>query len=308
MDRFDAMQAFARVVETGSFTRAAETLQINKTTVTQLVQQLEARLRVKLLNRTTRRVNVTADGAVYYERVTRLLVDMAEAEASLSISATAPAGKLRVDVPSPLGRILLVPALAGFYERYPGIQIEMGVSDRPVDLIDENVDCVLRAGQITDPSLVARHVGDLRYGVFAAPNYLQRAGVPVHPRQIAEANHHVVGFVSARSGKALPFVLRRGAQSINVQGRQVLAVNEGGAYVAAAVAGLGISLVPMYMAEPHVARGELVALFEGWHSDPQPLYVAYPPNRHVSARLRVFINWLAERMAVHAPLVGRQER
>lgn len=144
MDRFDAMQAFARVVETGSFTKAAEHLHMSRASATQLVQQLEARLRVKLLNRTTRRVQVTADGAAYYERVLRLLADMDDAETSLSVAATSPRGRLRVDVPSPLARLILMPALPAFHARYPEIQLDMGVSDRRVDLIGENVDCVIR--------------------------------------------------------------------------------------------------------------------------------------------------------------------
>ena len=153
MDRFNAMQAFARVVETGSFTKAADTLHMSKTSVTQLVQQLEARLRVKLLNRTTRKVNVTADGAAYYERVIKLLADMDDAETSLSNASVLPRGRLRVDVPSPFARMILIPALPAFHAQYPDIQIDMGVSDRMVDLIDESVDCVVRGGELTDLSL-----------------------------------------------------------------------------------------------------------------------------------------------------------
>ena len=165
MDSFNAMQAFARVVEAGSFTKAAQTLHMSKTTVTQLVQQLEARLRVKLLNRTTRQVKVTADGATYYERVVRLLADMEDADTSLSSAVASPRGRLRVDVPSPLARMILMPALPEFHARYPEIQLYIGVSDRMVDLIGDNVDCVLRGGEITDPSLIARHVGNLALGV-----------------------------------------------------------------------------------------------------------------------------------------------
>src|SRR5690554_4625320 len=172
MDRFDAMQAFARVVETGSFTKAAETLHMSRTTVTQLVQQLEVRLRVKLLNRTTRKVNVTADGAVYYERVLRLLADMDDAETSLSSALASPRGRLRVDVPSPFASTLLIPALPQFYAKYPDIQLHLGVSDRVIDLIDEHVDCVVRVGEVTNQSLVARHVGNLSLGVYASPGYL----------------------------------------------------------------------------------------------------------------------------------------
>src|SRR5690606_15983239 len=169
MDRIDAMQAFARVVETGSFTKAAATLHMNRASVTQLIQQLEARLRVRLLNRTTRKVNVTAGGAAYYERVIRLLADMDDAETSLSAASAVPRGRLRVDVPSPLASMILIPALPAFHQRYPEIQLDLGVSDRYVDLIGDNVDCVVRGGTISDQSLVARHLGDLPLGVYASP-------------------------------------------------------------------------------------------------------------------------------------------
>lgn len=303
MDRFDAMQAFARVVEAGSFTRAAETLHMSKTSVTQLVQQLEARLRVKLLNRTTRKVNVTADGAAYYERVVRLLADMDDAETSLSSAAALPRGRLRVDVPSPLARLILVPALPAFHARYPDIQIDMGVSDRMVDVIGENVDCVVRGGELTDPSLMARRVGDLQLGVYAAPGYLERAGTPSHPRELEDTHHRIVGFLWSRTGKAFPYAMHREGERIEVQGRHVFSVDDGNAYLAAGVAGLGILWLPDYMAKAHVKCGELVPVFEAWRLDPMPLYLAFSPNRHVSAKLRVFIDWVVALMAEHAPVV-----
>ncbi|MDX1721838.1 MAG: LysR substrate-binding domain-containing protein [Pseudomonas sp.] len=305
MDRFDAMQAFARVVEAGSFTRAAETLHMSKTSVTQLVQQLEARLRVKLLNRTTRKVNLTADGAVYYERVVRLLDDLDDAETSLSSASTVPRGRLRVDVPSPLARLILLPALPAFHARYPDIQIDMGVSDRIVDLIGEKVDCVVRGGELTDQSLMARRVGDLQLGVYAAPSYLVRLGTPAHPRELEDSHHRIVGFLWARSGKALPYAMHRAGESIHIQGRYVLAVDDGNAYLAAGLAGMGVLWLPDYMSAPHVAQGELVPLFEEWRLDPMPMYVAFPPNRHISIKLRVFIDWVAELMAQHAPITNR---
>ncbi len=306
MDRFDAMQAFARVVETGSFTKAAETLHMSKTSVTQLIQQLEARLRVRLLNRTTRKVNVTADGAAYYERVVRLLADMDDAETSLSSASAAPRGRLRVDVPSPFARMILVPALPAFHARYPDIQLDMGVSDRRVDLIGENVDCVVRGGEITYQSLVARHVGDLRLGVYAAPSYLERAGTPWHPRELEDTHHRIVGFLWARSGQVFPYAMHGQDERVEVLGRYVLAVDDGNAYLAAGLAGLGILWLPDYMSRAHLARGELVPLFEHWQLDPMPMYVAYPPNRHVSAKLRVFIDWIVELMGEHGPVLDRR--
>ena len=303
MDRFDAMQVFARVVETGSFTKAAATLHMNRASVTQLIQQLEARLRVRLLNRTTRKVNVTADGAAYYERVIRLLADMEDAETSLSIASMTPRGRLRVDVPSSLARMLLIPALPTFYARYPEIQLTMGVSDRIVDIIGENVDCVIRGGEIVDQSLVALHVGDLVLGIYAAPGYLQRLGTPTHPRELEDGAHSTVGFLWSRTGKALPYALQRGKERVEAQGRSLLTVDDGNAYLAAGLAGLGIIWLPQYMAKPHLASGELVPLFEDWQMTPMPMYLAFPPNRHVSAKLRVFIDWIKALMAEHAPVL-----
>jgi len=305
MDRFDAMLAFARVVETGSFTKAADTLQLSKTSVTQLVQQLEARLRVKLLNRTTRQVNVTPDGAAYYERVLRLLADLDDAETSLSAASTSPRGRLRVDVPSPLARLILVPALPGFHARYPEIQLDMGASDRMVDLIGDNVDCVVRGGELAAASLVARRVGDLPIGVYASPGYLALAGVPEHPRELEDTHHRIVGFLRSRTGKVLPALMHRDGEQLEVHGRHAFAVDDGNAYLAAGVAGLGVLWLPRYMAAAHEARGELVPLFEDWRIDPMPLSLAYPPNRHVSTKLRVFIDWVVEVMARHAPVVVR---
>ncbi|OWQ85670.1 LysR family transcriptional regulator [Roseateles aquatilis] len=300
MDRFDALQAFARVVEAGSFTKAAQTLHMSKTTVTQLIQQLEARLRVKLLNRTTRQVKVTADGAAYYERVVRVLADLEDADTGLSSALSTPRGRLRVDVPSPFARMILVPALPAFHARYPDIQFDLGVSDRRVDLIGDNVDCVLRGGELTDASLMARRVGELQLGVYAAPSYLERAGMPTHPRELEDAHHRVVGFLSTRTGKVAPIAMRREGEHLAVQGRYVVAVDDGNAYLAAGLAGMGVLWLPRYMAEPHAARGELAPLFGDWRFDPMPMYVAFPPNRHVSAKLRVFIDWVDELMAQSA--------
>ncbi|QEI06892.1 LysR family transcriptional regulator [Pigmentiphaga aceris] len=303
MDRFDAMQAFVRVVEAGSFTKAADTLHMSKTTVTQLVQQLEARLRVKLLNRTTRKVNVTADGAAYYDRAVRLLTDMDDAETSLSSAAVTPRGRLRVDVPSPFARMILVPALPAFHARYPDIQFDMGVSDRVVDLIGDNVDCVVRGGEMRDQSLVARHVGDLRICLYAAPDYLTREGVPSRPQELEDSHHRIVGFLRTRTGKVPAYAMRRGEESLTVQGRYVIALDDGNAYLAAGLAGLGVLWLPDYMAKPHLARGELVPVLQDWQVDPMPMYIAHPPNRHVSAKLRVFMDWVIELMQEHAPVI-----
>jgi DNA-binding transcriptional LysR family regulator len=294
MDRFEAMRAFARVVETGSFTRAAHTLQLSRTTVTQLVQQLEAHLRLRLLNRTTRRVSVTADGAAYYPRIVRLLAELEEVEGGLGDAAAQPRGRLRIDVPGPFARLLLVPALPGFQARYPDIQLEVGVSDREVDVIADNVDCVIRGGTPADPALVARPLASLPIGFHASPGYVQQFGAPDHPRALQGPDHHTVGFLSPRSGRARVFTAQRGAERIEVQGRYSIGFDDGNAYLAAGLAGLGVVALPSYMAEPHVAGGELLPVLQDWRLPPMPMHVMFPPNRHMSQRLRVFIDWVVE--------------
>ena len=296
MDRFDGMRAFVRVVEAGSFTKAAKTLDMSRATVTQLIQQLETRLRVKLLHRTTRKVNVTEDGAVYYERVVHMLAELEDLEAGLPNKSAAPAGRLRVDVPSPFATMLLVPALPAFYARYPDIQLDLGVSDRMVDLIGDNVDCVVRGGVLADQSLAARRVADLQLRVYAAPAYLERAGVPAHPGQLREPSHRIVQFRGARSGQGFDYALRRGVETVLLDARYMLAIDDGNAYLAAGLAGLGVLWLPDYMAKEAVAKGELVRLFDGWEIAPMPLFVAYPANRRVGKKLRVFIDWIVELM------------
>jgi DNA-binding transcriptional LysR family regulator len=303
MDRIEALQAFVRVVETGSFTRAADTLQTSKTRVTQLIQQLETRLAVKLLHRTTRKVNPTADGAAYYQRVVPLLAELDDADTSLSAASMAPRGRLRVDVPAPLASLVLVPALPDFHSRYPDIQLDLGVSDRKVDLIDENVDCVLRGGDLTDPSLRARHLADLPLGVYAAPAYLARVGTPASPQALDDGAHALVGYRGARSGAPMAPTLSRGDERLRVHGRYRVIVDDGNAYLAAGLAGLGVILMPQYMARSPLQRGELVPLFDDWQIEPMHLHLAFPPSRHVSRKLRVFIDWVVGLMASHAPLI-----
>ena len=293
MDRFDAMQAFVRVVETGSFTKAAQTLHMSKTTVTQLVQQLEARLRVKLLNRTTRQVHVTADGAAYYERAVRLLVDLDDAETSLSSATTAPRGRLRVDVPSPLARMLLVPAFLEFHARYPDLQIEMGVSDRLVDLIGDNVDCVIRGGELSDQSLVARRIANIEFVTVATPDYLARHGTPQHPRDL-ESGHRNVIYFSPVSLKRYPLVFHKDGEVIEITNPSHLAINEGSAYTTAVLSSQGIGQISRFQAHTHLNSGALVRLLEDWKEPPLPIYVVYPPNSHLSAKVRAFVDWVVE--------------
>ena len=237
MDRFLAMRAFLRVVDSGSFTAAAEALGMPKATLTRGVQELEAHLRTQLLNRTTRRVGVTPDGALYYDRASRLLAELEEVESGLQQQGRAPHGKLRVDMPGSIARQFVIPALADFYARYPDIELELGAGDRPVDLVAERVDCVLRGGEIHDPTLVARRVGEFELLLCASPGYLARYGRPSHPAELNEPRFPTLRYFSSRTGQVIPDFFKRGAERVEVIGHPRLAVNDGDAYIAAAMAG-----------------------------------------------------------------------
>jgi DNA-binding transcriptional LysR family regulator len=296
MDQLAAMRAFSRVVEVGTFTRAAELLGMPKPTLSKLIQGLEAHLRTKLLNRTTRRVTVTADGAAYYDRVVRILADLDELDSNMTLSQASPKGRLRIDISASLALLILIPALPQFHARYPDIQIDLGVTDRPVDLVGENVDCVVRAGEITDQSLIARRIGEFGFVFCAAPSYLAQHGMPKHPAEL-EGNHFMVGYFSSSTGRPFPLLVSRGDEQLEIEGRTIIAVNDGNAYLAAGLAGLGVMALPHFMVQQHLDAGALVPVLSEWSIAPVPLYIVYPPNRHLSTKLRIFVDWVAELFA-----------
>lgn len=293
MDQLQALRVFARVVEAGTFTRAADSLQMPKATVSKLVQSLESHLRVKLLNRTTRQVTVTAEGAAYYERTSRLLAELEEIDTGLANAQALPKGRIRVDVPAAFARQIVIPGICAFHRRYPDIQIDLGVGDRLVDLVADNVDCVIRGGTLRDDSLIARQLGQLDFITCAAPRYIERHGIPSHPTDL-EKGHLIVAYFPANGGNAYPLDFTREGERIDVQGRYVLAVNDSNAYLAAGLGGLGIFQTPSYVAREHLASGELVQVLSEWSTDPTPVYAVYPPNRRLSAKVRVFVDWMAE--------------
>lgn len=294
MDQILSMRVFTRVVEAGTFTKAAESLSLPKGTVTKQIQHLEARLRVKLLNRTTRRVTVTPDGAAYYERTIRLLNDLDDIEASMTNAQANPSGRLRVDVGSSVASLVIIPALPDFYKRFPDIQLDLGVSDRPVDLISDNVDCVIRGGDLIEQSLVARRIGNLNFVTVAAPEYLKRHGVPQHPNELDSEKHTTVNYFSARTGRLFPHEYVKGNETIELPGRYKVAVNESNAHMAAVLAGLGVTQATMFVAAPHLASGALVQVLADWTRPALPIHVVYPPNRHLSAKVRAFVDWAAD--------------
>ncbi|MDZ5700828.1 LysR family transcriptional regulator [Enterobacter ludwigii] len=293
MDQLMAMRAFTRVVETGSFTRAADSLNMPIATLSKLVKSLEAHLEIRLLHRTTRRVVTTPEGAGYYEKALRVLIDIEDIDTSFRVSRATPKGHLRVDVGGSTARDVLIPLLPDFMQRYPEIRIDLGVADRPVDLISGNVDCVIRGGPLDDSSLIARHLGNAEMITCATSDYLKLHGVPAYPRELCNG-HKLISYLSPVTGRAFPFRFREKGERLEISIPHFLGVNESNAHLAAAVAGLGIIQTFQYSAKRHLQAGALTEILSDWRPDAYPFHVVYPQNRHLTHRLRVFIAWLAE--------------
>ncbi|WP_420475627.1 LysR family transcriptional regulator [Noviherbaspirillum sp. ST9] len=306
MDKLQAMEVFVHVVDAGGFTRAAENLQLPKATVSTLVRNLETALSVKLLNRTTRQISLTADGAAYYERCMRILAEVRDAEDSLSKTQASPSGRLRIDVPAALGRHVLMPSLPQFLARYPDIHLEVGCSDRPVDLIEENVDLAVRGGLLADSTLIARRIGLIHFVTCAAPSYIALNGRPQHPNELEL--HQCVNYFSAKTGKISEWDFARDGERLQMRVPGRIAVNDSNAYLTATLAGMGIAQTAAFVICPYLQSGELELLLEDWTIDPLPLHVVYPQNRHLSAKVRVFVEWISELFADHPALHIRAGR
>ncbi|NVZ69426.1 LysR family transcriptional regulator [Pseudomonas costantinii] len=292
MDRFNAMRVFTRIVELGGFAKAADSLQLPRASVTILIKQLEAHLGVQLLQRTTRQVSPTLDGAAYYQRCVQLLTDLEETEAVFSTRRQNPRGTLSVDMPSGIGRLIVIPALPTFTARYPQIELEIGLNDRTVDLIREGVDCVLRGGLALDESLVARPLAMMDQLTLASPGYLERFGVPSVLDELA--GHHMVEYVSSVSGKRFGLEFQVGTELREVNLPKVVAVNSSDGYFAACEAGYGLIQAPYYHARRQLAEGTLVEVLPHLAPPKMALTALYPPHRQLSQRVRVFIDWLVE--------------
>ncbi|HTJ97104.1 MAG TPA: LysR family transcriptional regulator [Rhodocyclaceae bacterium] len=306
MDQLQAIRGFVRVVEAGSFTRAADSLDMPNATLSKLVQELEAHLGIKLLQRTTRRVSVTPEGTDYYEKTTRILKDLEDIDTSFGISRSKPRGHLRIDVGSSTASDVLIPLLPDFLERYPDIRIDLGVSDRSVDLIGDNVDCVIRGGPLDASSLVARSIGKAEMVTCATPAYLKQFGVPAYPDELKNG-HKLISYVSSQNGRAMPFRFERAGEKLEIKVEHRVGVNESNAHVAAGLAGLGIIQTFTYAAGPAISDGRLVAILKKWKPAAYPFHVVYPKNRHLTHRLRVFIDWLVETFPSHiAPTPTRK--
>lgn len=290
MDRIDLFRIYARVVECESFTQAAKALGLPRSSVSAAVATLEQRIGTRLLHRTTRRVSATQDGTAFYEHCARLVADVEETEALFRHSAASPAGRLRVDVPGRIGRLIIAPALPDFLARYPEIDIDLSVTDRASNLIEDGIDCVLRVGPLSDSGLIARSVGELPLINVATPSYLATHGTPEHPGELD--GHKAVNYASPSTGRIeLWEWLEDGAlHSHALPGR--VTVNSAEAYIACCLAGLGLIQIPAYDVAEHLAAGELVEVMPRHRAAPMPMTLLYPHRRHLSRRLQVFADWL----------------
>jgi LysR family transcriptional regulator for bpeEF and oprC len=295
MDRFDTMRVFTRIVDLGSFSRAGDELGMPRATVSHALRQLEARLGTQLLIRTTRSVRSTPDGQAYYVRCQRLLADLEETEAVFSHAAAQPRGMLRIDLPGPLGTAVIVPALADFRARYPLLELDIGASDRYVDLVHDGVDCVVRGGEQADSGLIARRLALLTQVTCASAGYAAQHGLPQTLDELAA--HRAVVWRSPTSGRAQPldFMIDDELRIIDVAG--AVTVNAGDIYLASCRAGLGMIQLPRYNVAADLAAGRLREVLPQHPPPPLPVSVMYPAQRQLSPRVRVFVDWLVELMA-----------
>jgi LysR family transcriptional regulator for bpeEF and oprC len=301
MDRFQAMQVFTRVVDANSFTGAADLLGLPRATVTTIIQNLEALLQVRLLNRTTRRISLTPDGAAYYEHCARILGEVEETESSFRDVARGPKGRLRIDVPAPIGRQILIPRLSEFHARYPDVELHIGMGDRAVDLVREAVDCVIRVGELQDSTLVARRIGMLKMITCATPDYLDRYGIPLSIDDLSR--HLAVHYFSSRTGRNFDWDFIIDGQTKQVAMRGSVSVNDSEAYVTCGLQSFGLIQPARFTVLPHLESGALVEVLHQLSPTPIPMWVGYMQNRHLSAKVRAFVDWVSELFAA-CPLLG----
>ncbi|SEJ22329.1 DNA-binding transcriptional regulator, LysR family [Azotobacter beijerinckii] len=291
MDRFDTLQLFARIVELGSFTRAAGALDIPRATATHAIKTLEERLGARLLERTTRQVRPTLDGQAFYERCKRILGDLEDAESSLSSAMANPRGTLRLDLHGAHANLIILPHIQEFHRRYPQIELAISSGDRLVDLVGEGIDCVVRAGNPRDSSLVARRLALMPEVVCASPDYLERHGRPAQPDELSA--HQAVGFFSSNRDIRYPFSFLVDGEVAEFEMGGWISVNDAECYSTCALNGCGLIQVPRFRVEEHLRSGRLEEVLADWPSPGLPVSVLYPYHRQLSPRVKVFVEWLA---------------
>jgi len=295
MDHLLAIRTFQRIVETRSFTKAAAHLGLPRSTVSKSLKELEAHLGIKLIQRTTRSVTLTIEGAEYYQRISRLVAKLDETEVAMRDMGAAARGRLRIDLHSSLANFVLIPILEEFRERYPHIQLALGVGDRPVNLIEEGVDCVIRAGELADSSLIGRTLYKDRLVTCASPGYLERFGIPANVSDL-ETRHKVVGYFSAATGEAWPLRFRHRAGEKQVHNFDI-AANDSASLINMLVHGMGIGQTHASVAKSFIESGQLIPVLGSSTNTQFPVSIIYPPTKQLNVRLRIFIDWMVERLS-----------
>lgn len=295
MNRLDAMQIFVRVAELASFTKAADSLGLPKASISTSVQQLESLLGTRLLHRTTRRVQLTLDGQIFYERSKDLLADMDDLEGLFQQGASNLTGRLRIDMPSGMAKNRILPRLPEFLARHPQLQLEISSTDRRVDVIREGFDCVIRVGKLSDSSLIARPLGKLELLNCVSPAYIARYGEPQTLDDLA--HHHLVHYVTTLGAKSTGFeFIQDGELKLRAMNGNII-VNNSDAYSAACLAGFGIAQIPRIGAQEYIAQGQLVEILPGLRAEPMPVSLLYPNRRNLSRRVQVFMDWVSEQLS-----------
>ncbi|GFM74523.1 LysR family transcriptional regulator [Pseudomonas cichorii] len=296
MELLQSMQVFARLAELGSFTRAADAMQIGRPQVTRAIQELETSLGVRLFQRTTRTVRLTSEGERFYERVKDILGDVAEATAMFALPGSTLRGRLRVDIPTAFSQPGLIESLLNFTTLYPAIELALGVTDRTVDLVAEGVDCVLRIGELPSSSLVARRIGLATMITCAAPRYLEQHG---EPKTLDDLDaHRGVTFLSGHNQRPLPWQFLHAGSEQTYVSRHGITVNESNAYVECGVAGFGILQAPGITLDRFLANGSLVEVLRPYRPHPRPVSVLYPSRSHLAPQIHVFVDWVREQFPI----------
>lgn len=289
MDRFYSMQVFVRVAEMNSFTKAAESLGLPKASVSSYIQQLEAQIGTRLFHRTTRQVQLTQDGSMFYERSKDLLAEMEETETMFQKS-TSLSGRIRVDMPIRMGKDLIIPRLPEFVKNHPQLEIEISSTDRKVDVVQEGFDCVIRVGNLSDSGLMARKIGEYKIVNCASPEYIKKYG---NPKSIQDLNSHLlVHYAPVLGSKPFGFEYLDDGKYKNLKMKGIVTVNNSEAYQAACLSGLGIIQVPEVGVREAFKKKELIEILPKLKAEPMPVNILYPHRRNQSRRVKVFMDWV----------------
>ncbi|EBZ0179405.1 LysR family transcriptional regulator [Salmonella enterica subsp. enterica serovar Havana] len=300
MDKLEAMQVYVCVVDTHSFIRAAEVLGVPRSTVSRVVKELESWLRIQLLQRTTRKLSVTAEGRRYYEECKRVLADIAAMESSFPGRAAQPKGRFKVGMPQSLARHCIIPTLPAFLRQYPELELILCSSDSVEDIILQGYDCVIRAGRIDDSTtLIARPLASFNWVIAASPTYIERYSSPENLDDLQK--HHAVGYLNHRTGRTTDWFFTREGEDYAMRMQETLVVDDTDAYIQAGIQGLGLIRVASYLVAPYLRSGALVTCMDN-HSYDLPLALVYPQNRFLPPAVRAFYDWCKTALSQPEPL------